>query len=146
MLYPLSYEGLLVRFAQHAGRVVVRWLGLAASLQTVCAAPVPRAVDQLSLPPRHAAPIVRRVVSSLELEAAQTDEATTWLLLAVVVLVGSGGMGTGFAPLLGKTTNCEKPDFPSLARGPAVVGQRACCGLLVVLVASCCVLLRLDAT
>jgi hypothetical protein len=26
---------------------VVRWLGLAASLQAVCAAPVPRAVDQL---------------------------------------------------------------------------------------------------
>jgi hypothetical protein len=47
MLYPLSYEGLACTFAQHAGRIVVRWLGLAASLQTVCAAPVPRAVDQL---------------------------------------------------------------------------------------------------
>ena len=31
--------------AQHAGQIVVRWLGLAASLQTVCTAPAPRAVD-----------------------------------------------------------------------------------------------------
>jgi hypothetical protein len=46
MLYPLSYEGLPCSFAQHAGHVVVRRVGLAASLQTVCAAPVPRAVDQ----------------------------------------------------------------------------------------------------
>jgi hypothetical protein len=40
--------------------------GLAASLPTVCAAPVPRAVGGLSLPLRHAALIVRRVVSSSE--------------------------------------------------------------------------------
>jgi hypothetical protein len=44
---PLRYEGLRCRFALGTGRVVVGWLGLAASLQTVCAAPVPRAVDQL---------------------------------------------------------------------------------------------------
>jgi hypothetical protein len=52
MLYPLSYEGLACTFAQRAGRVVVRWLGLDASVQTVCAAPVPRAVTSCWLPPR----------------------------------------------------------------------------------------------
>jgi hypothetical protein len=40
--------------------------GLAASLPMVCAAPVPRAVERLSLPLRHAALIVRPVVSSSE--------------------------------------------------------------------------------
>jgi hypothetical protein len=49
MLYPLSYEGLRCTFAQHGGRVLVRWARLAASFQTVCAASVPRAVDQLLL-------------------------------------------------------------------------------------------------
>jgi hypothetical protein len=44
-----------------------------------------------SLPPQHAAPIVRRMVLSLELEAVQIDEVTTWMLLAVVVLVGRAG-------------------------------------------------------
>jgi hypothetical protein len=43
MLYPLSYEGLLCVFAQHDGRVLSIKIGLAASLPTVCAAPVPRA-------------------------------------------------------------------------------------------------------
>ena len=47
MLYPLSYEGLRCAFAQHGGRVLVRRARLAASLQTVCAAPVPRAMNQL---------------------------------------------------------------------------------------------------
>jgi hypothetical protein len=47
MLYPLSYEGLRCTFAQHGGRVWSVGLGLAASLPTVCAAPVPRAVNQL---------------------------------------------------------------------------------------------------
>ena len=56
MLYPLSYEGLPCTFVQRAGQVVARWLGLAASLQTVCAAPVPRAVDQLlAAAPTHGA-------------------------------------------------------------------------------------------
>jgi hypothetical protein len=43
MLYSLSYEGLRCTFAQHGGRVGSVGLGLAASLQTVCAASVPRA-------------------------------------------------------------------------------------------------------
>jgi hypothetical protein len=46
-LYPLSYEGLLCTFAQHGGRVLVRRARAGFSLQTVCAAPVPRAVNQL---------------------------------------------------------------------------------------------------
>jgi hypothetical protein len=46
MLYPLSYEGLPCVFAQHAVLVLFRRVGLAASLPTVCAAPVPRVVKQ----------------------------------------------------------------------------------------------------
>ena len=46
MLYPLSYEGLLCAFAQHVGQVPAREVELAASFQTVRAAPVPRAVNQ----------------------------------------------------------------------------------------------------
>ena len=64
MLYPLSYEGPIYAFAQHASECRSVGPGLAASLPTVCAAPVPRAVERLSLPLRHAALIVRRVVSS----------------------------------------------------------------------------------
>ena len=47
MLYPLSYEGLRCTFPSMAGESWFVGLGLVASFQTVCAAPVPRAVDQL---------------------------------------------------------------------------------------------------
>jgi hypothetical protein len=46
MLYPLSYEGLIYAFAQHAGEWWSVGPGLAASLPTACAAPVPRAVER----------------------------------------------------------------------------------------------------
>ena len=45
MLYPLSYEGLACSFASMPGRSRSVVAGLAASLLTVCAAPVPRAKD-----------------------------------------------------------------------------------------------------
>jgi hypothetical protein len=72
MLYPLSYEGLRCTFAQHGGGSWSVRLGLAASLQTVCAAPVPRAVNQLI----HYRSDMRRrlyggVVPSQEPEAAE---------------------------------------------------------------------------
>ncbi len=38
MLYPLSYEGLRCTFALDAGRVFLRWLGLATSFPIGCAA------------------------------------------------------------------------------------------------------------
>ena len=47
MLYPLSYEGLRCTFPSMAGESWFVGLGLAASLQTVWVAPVPRAVNQL---------------------------------------------------------------------------------------------------
>jgi hypothetical protein len=46
MLYPLSYEGLLCAFALYAGQCCSVGFGLAASLRTVCAAPMPRAVTR----------------------------------------------------------------------------------------------------
>jgi hypothetical protein len=46
MLYPLSYEGLRCAFVQHAGRVLVRRARAGCLPQTVCAASVPRAVDE----------------------------------------------------------------------------------------------------
>ena len=56
MLYPLSYEGLTCTFALDIGRISVRWVGLAISLPTVCAAPASRAVGQ----PLTTAPNTRR--------------------------------------------------------------------------------------
>jgi hypothetical protein len=114
MLYPLSYEGLRCTFAQHGGRSWSIGLGLVASFQTVCAAPVPRAVDQLLTTAPHAALIVRRVMSSPELEAAQAMGVTTWLLLAMVMLVGSMGRPNWTAVV-------------AVGKGPALVLQDSRC-------------------
>lgn len=75
MLYPLSYEGLACTFAQDTAQVSRFGLGLAASLPTACAAPVPRAVGQLlTIVPTHAAPIVRLVVLGSESEIAGASQ------------------------------------------------------------------------
>jgi hypothetical protein len=66
MLYPLSYEGLIMRLPSMPASVGPWDRGWLPRSPTVCAAPVPRAVERLSLPLRHAALIVRRVVSSSE--------------------------------------------------------------------------------
>jgi hypothetical protein len=50
MLYPLSYEGYLVRSPCMPDECWSVGLGLAASLTTVYAAPVPRAAGQLFTP------------------------------------------------------------------------------------------------
>jgi hypothetical protein len=60
MLYPLSYEGLIYAFAQHAGEWWSVGPGLAASLLTVCANLCRVPWSSLSLPFRPAALIVRR--------------------------------------------------------------------------------------
>jgi hypothetical protein len=64
MLYPLSYEGLLCAFAQHAGLVSCRWSWVATSLRRL----VPRLCrvrcGQVRALPRHVASIVRLVVPS----------------------------------------------------------------------------------
>src|SRR5918998_5206347 len=66
MLYPLSYEGLIMRLPSMPASIGPWDRGWLPRSPTVCAAPVPRAVERLSLPLRHAALIVRRVVSSSE--------------------------------------------------------------------------------
>lgn len=61
--------------------------GLAASLPAVCAASVPRAVDQrFNYLSCHAAPIVRRRVLTESPEAACCDEVGAWLLADVARL------------------------------------------------------------
>jgi hypothetical protein len=66
-------------------------LGLVASFQMVCATPVPRAVDQLltTAPTRGADCTAGGVVPRAGGRAS--DGVTTWLLLAVVMFVGSMG-------------------------------------------------------
>jgi hypothetical protein len=92
-----------VRFALGTGRVVVRWLGLAASLQTVCAAPVPRAVNRLI----HHHPDTRRRLYGGWFRAKSrglgSDEVTTVVLLAVVILVGAIGASDGLGTDLGRS-------------------------------------------
>jgi hypothetical protein len=87
MLYPLSYEGLHCAFAQHGGCVLVRRAraGCLApdGLCRTCAA-CREPADQP--PSRHAAPIVRRVVSSEE-PRPRSNEVTT------VVPAGCGDGG-----------------------------------------------------
>ena len=117
MLYPLSYEGAcVVRLPSMAAGLGPSGLGLAASLQTVCAAPVPRAVYQLI----HHRPDPRRrlyggMVPSQEPEAAEqrgNDGGCCWLRLplAVVMLVGSMG-ANWLCHFWGKIANGKKPDF-----------------------------------
>ncbi|MGB8199218.1 MAG: hypothetical protein WCF33_05915, partial [Pseudonocardiaceae bacterium] len=99
MLYPLSYEGLRCAFTQHAGQVSVRWAraGYLApdGLCRTCAACRGPAS-------RHRPDTRRRLhggwCRAKSPEAAErrgNDVVTTWLLLAVVVIVGSIGMRTG---------------------------------------------------
>ena len=66
-------------------------LGLDASLPMVCAAPVPRAVDQLlTTDPTRGADCTAGGVEP-RAGGRASDGVTTWLLLAVVMLVGSMG-------------------------------------------------------
>jgi hypothetical protein len=109
MLYPLSYEGLRCRFAQHDGRVLVRRLGLAASLQTACAAPVPRALNQLI---RHCPGTRRRLYGGgAEPRAGgrRSNEVTTvgWCWL------GATGCHTAFRWLCRGWRRCQPSWMPA---------------------------------
>ena len=71
-------------------------LGLAASLQTVCAASVPRAVDQLlTTDPTRGADCTASGAEPRDWRPCSDGEVTTRLLLAMVMFVGSIGMRTG---------------------------------------------------
>jgi hypothetical protein len=91
MLYPLSYEGLRCTFAQHGGRVLVHraWAGCLVpdGLCRTCAAC--RGPASHHRPTRGA----DCTAGGVELRAGgrASDGVTTWLLLAVVMLVGSMG-------------------------------------------------------
>jgi hypothetical protein len=103
MLYPLSYEGLRCTFAQHVERVLVRraragCLALDGLCRTCAACREPADPP----PSRHAAPIVRRVVPSQEPRLG-SDEVTTVVLLAVVMLVGAIGASDGLGTDLGRS-------------------------------------------
>jgi len=109
MLYPLSYEGLRCTFAQHVERVLVRRARTGCLAQTVCAAPVPRAVNQLI----HHRPDTRRRLYGGWCRAKSrrpSNEVMRWLVLAVVMLVGSMGCEL-VALFVGKIADGEKPDF-----------------------------------
>jgi len=68
------------------------WLGLAASLQTVCAASVPRAVDPLlTTDPTRGVECTAGGVEPRARRPWSDEEVTTWVLI-VVMLLGSIGM------------------------------------------------------
>jgi hypothetical protein len=91
MLYPLSYEGLRCTFAQHGGRVLVH------RARAGCLVPdgLCRTCAACRGPASHYRPHTRRRLYGGWCRAQSWRQrkrrVTTWLLLAVVMLVGSMG-------------------------------------------------------
>jgi hypothetical protein len=110
MLYPLSYEGLACSLPRMPGESWSVRLGLAASLLTVCAAPVRAPWTSLSPPPRHAALIVRRWCRAKS--RGHGAPGSNVVAVGRAMLVGSIGMRTGRAAS-GKDRNNETRLLPT---------------------------------
>jgi hypothetical protein len=130
MLYPLSYEGLACPFAQHAGRVLVRRAraGCLApdGLCRTCAAcrepPITAPARGADCTAGGVEPRARRL---------RSDGVTTWLLLAVVMLVESIGMRTGSLLANDRKPTARCPTSRDLEGVPATVERLARSELLV---------------
>jgi hypothetical protein len=138
MLYPLSYEGLRRPFAQHAGRVLVRWARAGCvvpdGLCRICAAcDGPASLHRLDT--------WRRLYGGWCRAKSRRPrhEVTTWLLLAVVTLVRSRGWELVCAAGRDRKT-VRNPSF--VARGAALRWSygRSPMTCWFVLVLSCCAL------